>query len=234
MDIKEGSAPNATPTSITFFSIYILIFFLIWSLRATVFYQTDSSIESQTLRVIYSNFIKFILWIVPAFFYLKRFDRRKPLEYLKLTSRADKRGLTHAALLTLLFFTGMIVFEYYASGRTLKSLFNSPASEWFNVLLFVAFSPFLEEVLFRGFILNKFSESLRFWNANALASILFVLIHWPYWLWSQGFQASIISTSVSIFILSLFLGYLMKITNSLWPSVVAHIINNVLSNFLRP
>nr|WP_284035709.1 CPBP family intramembrane metalloprotease [Neobacillus sp. 114] len=39
--------------------------------------------------------------------------------------------------------------------------------------------PFPEEVLFRGFILQKMAKSLKFLKANQYCSLLFVLIHFP-------------------------------------------------------
>lgn len=87
----------------------------------------------------------------------------------------------------------------------------------------------LEELLFRGFVLNRLWQRVSFTWANPIASTLFTLVHWPNWLWSSGFQTGQVGASLSIFILAVFLGYLMRWTNSPWPCMVAHAINNVIS-----
>ena len=101
------------------------------------------------------------------------------------------------------------------------------------MLLGVAFSPVSEEIFYRGFILSELGERMGFWSANLLTSVLFVSIHWPYWIWSVGFNPSMAMISVAIFTLSLFLGYLVKLTDSIWPAVAAHILNNFIASFLR-
>jgi len=90
-----------------------------------------------------------------------------------------------------------------------------------------------EEILFRGFILTTLRERLRFVPANLITSLLFTMIHWPYHLWAGMPLPRLAMLSVSLFIIGYLLGYLVKLTNSLWPSVGAHIANNFLVGFLR-
>jgi membrane protease YdiL (CAAX protease family) len=73
---------------------------------------------------------------------------------------------------------------------------------------------------------------LSFWSANLVQAALFTSIHWPNWLWVGGFHWSLVMTSVSIFLLGLLLGWLTRRTNSIWPAVAAHILNNFLAAFL--
>ncbi|OGO19899.1 MAG: hypothetical protein A2Z14_05185 [Chloroflexi bacterium RBG_16_48_8] len=152
---------------------------------------------------------------------------------MKIGTKVCQKGLISAIILSVLYFLGVILYEYFTAGKTLGSLFHSSSSRWLMVLLFVSLSPFSEEILFRGFFLTKLRTHMSFWKANMLIAMLFVLIHWPYWQWSGGFQVMVVRDSVSILILALLLGYLVKITNSLWPSVVVHMMNNVLSSFLQ-
>ena len=74
---------------------------------------------------------------------------------------------------------------------------------------------------------------MGFLRADLLTSALFVLAHWPYWLWANGFSASMMVTSLSIFVLAVFLGHVLRWTNSLWPCVAVHVFNNFLNGFLR-
>jgi hypothetical protein len=94
------------------------------------------------------------------------------------------------------------------------------------------FSPEFEELLFRGFVLPKLNESLPFWPANLLQAALFAAIHWPNWLWVGGLHWSLVPPSISIFILGVLLGWLTRRTNSIWPAVVVHMVNNFIAAFL--
>src|SRR5262249_10337959 len=79
--------------------IYLVCFFIIWSLRATVFFRVDESIDSPSWRNAYSNAVKFVIWVVPVFLVLVFVDKVRPLYYLKLTSAVNWRGALLAALI---------------------------------------------------------------------------------------------------------------------------------------
>ncbi|HYP26317.1 MAG TPA: type II CAAX endopeptidase family protein [Blastocatellia bacterium] len=213
--------------------VFLSLFFIAWSLRATVFYPIDEGIESGLLKEIYANSVKLALWVIPAVVYVAVVERRAPLKVLKISTPVGGKRLLYSAAAIALYFAGVIAFELFTSGKTLAALFDSGAREWLAVLFGVAFSPVSEEILYRGFILTELGERMGFWKANLLTSVLFVSIHWPHWLWATGFKPWMAVTSVTMFILSLFLGYLVKLSGSIWPSVAAHILNNFIASFLR-
>lgn len=213
--------------------VYLSLFFCAWALRATVLFFVDESIRTDLGKAVYSNAVKLLVWVVPAFLYLKFYEKRPPLQYLKLTTRPRAKGLALAATASVVFFAAVVVFERFTSGRNLETLYTASPSAVGLALLSVAVSPVLEEVMFRGFVLREFWERAGFLRANVLTSALFVLAHWPYWLWANGLSKAMLATSLSIFILSLFLGCVLKWTNSLWPCVAVHVFNNFLNSFLR-
>lgn len=207
--------------------IFVVLFFVAWAFRATVFYSFDNTIQPEVARHIYSNALKFVIWVVTAFIYIRHIDKRNPLEYLKLTTPIQKNNLLYAVIFILLYFSGILFFELFILEKALSSNVSSLA------LVSTSVSSFFEEILFRGFILNKLRESLNFWAANSITALLFVLIHYPHWLWMRGFDGQILIDSINIFILACFLGYLVKKSNSLLPSIVAHIGNNFLASLFR-
>ncbi len=219
-------------TSTKTLAVSFCIFYLIWIVRATIFYNAvDLSIESETGRLIFSNVIKFSLWVIPAGLYAFYLEKQNPFTILKITTPINWRGLGIGFAASVVYFVVVFMVEKLNSGRTLMPLLHASASAWLATFAQVFFSPISEEILFRGFVLPRLSERLPFWEANAIQAILFTAMHWPNWLWVNGFQTWIIVTSVSIFILALFLGWLLRQTNSIWPSIVVHIINNFLSSF---
>ena len=213
-------------------AVSFCVFYLIWIVRATVFYNAvDLSIESETGRLIFSNVIKFLLWVLPAGLYVFYSERKNTLIDLKIASPINWRGLGIGFAASVLYFVVVFTVEKIYSGHTLTLLLYASASAWLVTFAQVFFSPISEEILFRGFVLPQLMDCMPFWKANMIQAILFTAMHWPNWIWVNGFQAWIIVTSVSIFILALFLGWLLRRTNSILPPIVVHIINNFLSSF---
>jgi hypothetical protein len=218
--------------SLTKLAIYVALFFVIWSLRATVFIRVDEIIESPLWKNVYSNAVKFIIWVVPVFITLV-VSRLRPFTYLKLTTPLNKKGLMIGAVVTLVWLFLVVLGEALLSGRNAGAMLAARSSEWPSILAGVFISPISEEILFRGFILNRLSESFSFWKANLIAALLFMLAHWPYWLSKNGFSLRVIKDSVNVFLLGCLFGWLMKKTNSLWPAIGAHIANNFLSGLIH-
>ena len=223
---------DAGRLSTTAFVIYVAVFFVVWSLRATVFIHIDESIESAIWKNVYSNSIKFIVWVAPVFILLGVL-RMRPLTYLKLTTPVNKRGLIFGAIVTVAWLCLVVLGESIISHRSPGAMLTARLSGWPSILLGVFFSPIWEEILFRGFFLNRLNQSLGFWKANLFAALLFMLAHWPYWVSKSGFSGQVIKDSINVFLLGSLFGWLMKKTNSLWPAIGAHVANNFLSGLIH-
>jgi uncharacterized protein len=218
--------------SLTKLAIYIALFFLIWSLRAIVFIRIDEGIESAVWKNVYSNAVKFIIWVMPVFILLG-VSRLRPLAYLKLTTPLNKRGVLVGAVVSLVWFFLIVLGEALISGRNAGAMLAARSREWLSILAGAFFSPISEEILFRGFFLNRLNESVSFWQANLISALLFMLTHWPYWVSKNGFSMPVIKDSVNVFLLGCLFGWLMKKTNSLWPAIGVHIANNFLSGLIH-
>jgi hypothetical protein len=210
--------------------ILVALFYLAWTIRATLLYPIDRSIESEAMATLYSQTVRIALWIVPVFLYLKLADSVSPLRYLKLTTRP--RRLIECAMLIAAYFTSMWALENLMAGRSLFQLRSVNEIISLKTLL-LPLAPIAEEIFFRGFVLRKLGERISFWKANLTTSLLFVLIHWPNWLYTGGFQMGRVRDSAAIFLLGCFLGFLVRRTDSLWPAITAHSLNNFIAMFLR-
>ena len=93
----------------------------------------------------------------------------------------------------------------------LTSFIDSEAFPLFKNLLYVAvFVPIIEELLFRGFVLDLTLEAYGFWPSIFISAILFGLVH-------------VVALSVlNAFFLGLIYGYVRIKTDSLWPSIFLH------------
>lgn len=213
------------------FVIFLLLFFGMWILRATVFYSIDLQFEPTVERRIYSELLKIIFWSLPVILFLKFANGGDPWTKLKLTTKPNIKGLLLGIAAAIAYFALTIGFELYAHDKSLD--LNFTAADILRLLGSVSISPVSEEIMFRGFILQKFSGMTSFGKANVLTSILFVAIHLPNWLWVNGFQLWIPLVSAGIFILSLVLGWMVKKSDSLYPAIAAHIVNNFIAALLK-
>ena len=211
---------------------FVLCFFAVWSVRATVLYSIDESIASDTLRVVYSNLVKFLFWVAPAILFVRWVRRTSPYAYLGLTILPSKKQWLVCLGITGVFLSIIIAGALLVEGKTFT--FTRIASAFtLSGILFHFLSPWMEEVLFRGLLLRDFRAFMSNGCANLVTSLLFVGIHLPYWLTHEGFTATVLTNSIGVFIFSLVAGVLYLKSNSLWPPTLAHILNNFVAVLLQ-
>jgi hypothetical protein len=161
---------------------------------------------------------------VPVFLYLKLIDHKPPLQYLKLTTHVKRGILSGIALSAVLFALSYIYFVLLSKGKIYWLL---GPTEWLDLLLF---STVAEEILFRGFFLQKLLEITSFWKANLIMAALFASIHWLGWVWvAESSNGDIVRMSIIVFISGLLLGYIFKRTSSLWATIIFHAAENFIS-----
>jgi membrane protease YdiL (CAAX protease family) len=95
----------------------------------------------------------------------------------------------------------------------------------FAILLFAAavIAPFVEELFFRGFLFGVYRRRQPLWLAYLVSSVLFTILHLQPTRMSVPQMAGL---SVGIFLLALMLAWLYQHTDSLYPGMVAHAVNN--------
>jgi uncharacterized protein len=221
------------PKPISHFWLFLIAFFAAWSLRATWFYShVDLVVPDGPWRLVISKGLKFALWVLPAAVYVLWHDRQNPLVVMKAGTRLDRDGVLVGVGACAVYCAGILLFARFIFHQTLAPLLQSSPASVFVALTGIFLTPVFEEWLFRGFVLTRLGENMPFWPANLLQALLFTLIHWPNWLWVGGFHWSLLTTSASILLLGLFFGWLTRRTNSIWPAVVMHFLNNFLAVFL--
>ncbi len=207
--------------------VALVAFYIVWSLRATVFYSVDESIASDVWRMVYSTAVKVMLWVGPAWVYVRWIRQTPVLRYLGISVVPARREWGIAGLVTLLYLGTVVGLEVKFGGKSIHP--SVPAA---FALAFLAASALIEEIFFRGLVLQELSRHIRGVPANIITSLLFVAVHWPHWLWSRGLNASVLADSVGVILASLLFGWLYLRTRSVWPCFTAHVANNVVSGFL--
>ena len=201
---------------------YLVMFYGLWTVYALVISPYLDEFPT-IIRVISKNLSKLLLWTLPVVIQLKYIYKNNLLDYLKLDKNISKGfiyGAIFGALITLYIMYRKVMIS---GGLSFNLLFDINA--WIGAVLLVGFT---EEVVFRGFILQKFEEIMNFKMANIITSILFVFIHFPRWIQEGNFSSYtfIINSALFLIIFSYTLGVMLKKTGSLWSCIIFHAANN--------
>src|SRR5262249_54049007 len=129
--------------------------------------------ETTILYALINITFRLLIWALPVLLYLRYVDHVDPIEYLKL-KRQWKRGLLIGLTISVLNFLGSMA-RFGVPHSNLRSV------TWNSILGTSLLIGFIEEIPYRGFILQKFQERYGFWVANLLSSLLFLSMHLPGW-----------------------------------------------------
>lgn len=129
--------------------------------------------------------------------------------------------------LLLSYIVGRIDHNYNANQQQAVG-FDSAKQGWQLVLAFlslVLLPPFVEELLFRGFLYSGLKKAMPVVWAALLTSILFAFPH----LFESSGNGLLWVAGIDTFVLSLVLVYLREKTGSLWASIGLHALKNALA-----
>jgi len=159
-------------------------------------------------------------------------SRGDPFKQLGLCGRLSRRMVGYAVLSAVIVFlawpvlqsgleAGGIPLQWWREGLTLKT-----AGDWVWLIVAAGFlSPVLEEVIFRGYVLNALLAHLSNRTvAILLATAIFTSIHI---LFGPG-------TMILIFLWTFVPTWLYLRFKSLYPAILMHILNNLLAYIVVP
>jgi membrane protease YdiL (CAAX protease family) len=170
-------------------------------------------------------------WVAPTMLFILLWEKKNPITYLKLRGNVAK-GILVGLLIGAIQGALHLGFNYVFKGQVNFNL-DLGYRVWWNVIITAGF---VEEIVFRGFVLQKIWSRSSFWTANFASAFLFTIAHIPYWAYGHQFSlpmSTIIYDFCFVFAFGLLEGYLLKKTNSLWACIVHHSINNFLSLIIR-
>lgn len=219
----------------------IAIMFTLWTLWSTAVlpYLPHATGPAHTVQ---SIFVRVALWVVPSAVYLWKYKGGRAFVDIGLGPPPSiERGLAATSL--------VMVAALAVSVDVSRKLNVQLAEVWVELWRRGAFegfqTPFFEELVFRGVIfsellsLSGLSQQARLlpfatrikraWLANLGASLVFVGMHWPWWIFTEGLGVGLFMKSLPVFLLSLVLGVVFARGRSIWPCVGLHWLNNSLA-----
>jgi membrane protease YdiL (CAAX protease family) len=201
------------------FLLYVVAFHVLWIAWPFVIYPRLLAVGNTTLTYAALNLtFRFLFWIAPVLIYLRYVDGVDPVAYLKLSDNV-RRGVVVAIVLTAVNVIG--TFARFGPPHLSMQRVN-----WNSMLGTSFFIGFIEEIPYRGFMLQKFADRMNFWLATLITSLLFVSIHLPGWIALHMLNAGAV---VSIFVFGVVMAIAFKYSRSLWAPIITHSANDCLS-----
>ncbi len=195
---------------------------LLWSLyvlAVVLWHPTPAETSGTLLRA----GVRIGAVLVPAFLYAHYCEGWPRQDFLLLKTNW-RRGITIGILRSILIF-GTLALANRTSLTLVTDRLSSIAT-WTNYFIG---SPFAEEVMYRGLVLQVFARRFGIIQAAAYSSIWFALLHLPWWLYSQP-AAALPSAMLTIFVYGLVFCGLFCWSQSTWEAVIPHVCNNIYSS----
>ena len=217
----HGSAHPRRHTSLLTLIAYLVIFYLAWSCYILVL---TPHFGSGPLFLLLETLAKLAIWTCPVLIFIRYVDTQDPLTYLRLRQNT-RRGVLYGLAF------GALVAAYKVCVRLLTGFHGFDLgfawSQWINGVVLIGLT---EEVVFRGFVLQRLLAVIRFRWANLATSLLFLLIHFPRWIRDGQLSfPGILGAILYVFAFSYLQGYVLKKSGSLWSCFLVHTIGNLVS-----
>lgn len=213
--------------------LYIALFFSLWIIAWIANVALSETIwpalkTSHNVSLLYWSIMKVLIWVVVPFFYAKKFISSIDIKSL-FGLQNIKKGFIYGLAGTTVFLVGSHIIAYITRGQVQLELVLSPTLIWV-----ITGTPISEEFNMRGIVQTSFLKNgMRFWPANIIASLIFLLIHIVGWSFQGGLSNLLqLETVGSILIVSLFAGWLRYKSNSLYSGIILHAANNFFSSIL--
>ncbi len=210
-----------------------------WALWATILrpaFVDSSGSEQPGVGVA----ARLLFWVAPCALYLRRYWGQRWPEPIGF---GFPRGTSQRARTIVLTAGVSALFVAGTAAQLGLSFFEVVALSSSGKLASLT-APVLEELVFRGVVLAELinwardSSSdpsalrLKFWGVMLLGSVIFVAIHWPFWMVHFGMHATL-TRSLPLLALSLMVSFVFAGCRSIWACIWLHWLNNQLS-YLGP
>jgi membrane protease YdiL (CAAX protease family) len=203
---------------------YLACFYLAWTFVWVygVYPWANRTVGDATLLYALINIVfRFVIWVLPVFWYLRYIDHVNVLDYLQL-KQSWRRGVIVGLTVSVLDFLGTMA-------RIGQPAWGGAHVTWNSIVGTSILVGVFEEIPFRGFMLQKLRERFDFVTSTVISSILFVGVHIPGWILLGSLTAYNV---IYIFGFGAVMVIILSYSKSLWAPIISHSLNDCLSNVL--
>lgn len=209
-------------TFITAFFLYVAIKIIIF---ATPLKENLLSYPNQTLVAILLFLIQIVIIGIPLYIFTFRkyqaclkdfgFRKIKITTLLKFVGKAYLFWIIISVAVTQIFtYIGKEISGYQGQEPVIPAFGEGTLAILATFVIAVAIAPFIEEIFFRGFILQTLVHKFSSRWGSAITAGLFALFH---------FQPQSI---IPIFLLGIIINWIFLHSRSIWPCIIFHAFNN--------
>ena len=206
--------------------IYLIIFFTVWSIRELVIQPIFLTPLDNLTSAIIGEVIKLLVWTLPAILLIRHFQDDMWIG-LKEMFTTKPKWFKDAPIL-LFAFMPILQSLVWHGGLSIH-----PDLEPTRLIGGVLFVGITEEIVFRGFLLNALLKKMKLYPAIAVNEVLFVLIHFPVWIYHGWELSEFLGGLVGIFVLGVLFSYSFIKTKNIFVPIALHMIWNLLSMTLH-
>ena len=194
---------------------YIVALYVIWSLcRFLLLPYLEHFFTSGIIQGIIEVVVEFVIFVPPVLLYLRAEGVSSVWAYLKLNTLG--KGFFWCVLCMVALFEMAI-----ATVAQTHHHINVPYLLRADNILVTLLVGFIEEVPFRGFLLQKLQPLCGSWGAILLSGLLFAGIHIPLWLqYPPGVPLPVAFAGLTF--LGAIYGIVFRKTKTLWSVILIH------------
>lgn len=202
---------------------YIFIFLVLVTIWYFFIYPQIQKLKSsyEILFILLWFIGKILFWIFPVLIYLQLVGIKDFGDFLKIKSEWGK-GIAWGILLSA-FWVILRWILFYVILRHRNVSFNIGFFYW----VAGASVGIFEEIPFRGLILQELNKQIKFWLANIITTLIFLIYHIPTWIISGQRFINLLPTCFMVILLSLIWGYIFKKTKSIWSVAIFHSLHDL-------
>ena len=212
--------------SVLHISLYIVIFFAVWIIRELIIQPVFLTPLDNLISEIVGEAIKLLVWTLPAILLIRHFQDDMWIGLREMFTTKPK-WFNDAPILLVVFVPILSAFLRHGG------LYICPDFEPTRLIGAVLFVGITEEIVFRGFLLNALLKKMKLYPAIALNEVLFVLIHFPIWIYHGREPSEFLSGSVGVFVLGVLFSYSFFKTRNIFVPIALHMIWNMLNMSLH-
>lgn len=116
----------------------------------------------------------------------------------------------------IILYTNIHIPGYQVQGEILPLFGESILDLVLAGILIILIAPFVEELIFRGFLLRTIVDKIGVFFGSIISALAFAVLHIPW------------QSIIPIFILGLIINRLVINSKSLWPAIAFHVFNNAV------
>jgi uncharacterized protein len=167
--------------------------------------------------------VRLAIWLGTAFAFVRLLEKIPFLKYLKLNANI-RRGFLWGLSFSAFVLVPSCIYRVCFSSQEFH--WPSGIATWLNPVLT---APLCEEILFRGIAFQELKRRLSFLSSATVSSLLFALIHLPYWYLSGNHMGWALAASLAVvFIQGCAFSWLLERSKSLWAPLTFHWLNNLV------